>query len=71
MEQPSMTEKEPRRPGRPRKKDPSVPVVFRLPKRVYDVYAREALKRGDSVNEVLRNVVLLHFSTLQNARDTI
>ncbi|KKN01847.1 hypothetical protein LCGC14_1123640 [marine sediment metagenome] len=46
------------RAGRPRNREPSVPVSFRLPKSVYDAYAREALKSGNSVNQTMRDALL-------------
>ena len=55
-----MTEKKPRRPGRPRKEDPSVVIPLRLPAPLYDAYARYALSVDRSVYQVLREALELH-----------
>jgi hypothetical protein len=49
----------PRRPGRPRA-EPSVSVTVRVPLRIYDAYAQLAIRRGESVSHLLRDLMRRH-----------
>jgi hypothetical protein len=52
-----------RRRGRPRA-EPSVSVTVRLPLQIYDAYAQLAIRRGESVSHILRELMRRHVPDL-------
>jgi hypothetical protein len=60
MEQPNPVRQ--RKRGRPRVQDPLSPVSTRLPTRHHDRLVRLANRRGESVSETVRQVIILTLS---------